>query len=822
MGTLWKDVQYAVRVLGKKPSFAIVAILTLALGIGANVAIFSVVHAVLLQPLPFDHSDRLVRVFADLNGSNVRNIGMSVPELEDLRERSGLFDQVTAMWPISAALTGGDRPERIELLATSPNYFQMLGASKAELGRVYGPQDAVPSFSDGVVISDGLWRRLFGADPNILGKKIRMDTDPYTIIGVMPPDFRHPGETVQGAVEVWAACGFTSNPFPNPPQRNQIYLPGMIARLKPGIPLDRAQSQMNSFVEGLRQTYPKNYPAASQWSLRLEAVQENLTGKVRPALSVLFAAVGFVLLIACVNVASLLLARSTGRTREMAVRRALGASRSRLIRQLLTESLLLSFAGCLVAILVVYWLKSSLLAMMPADLPRLNEIHFDAGVAGFAIILSIITGSLFGLAPALRISAVNPNIDLKESGRSGGTSLRQNRFRSALVASEIALSLVLLVGAGLLIRSFWKMLRVDPGFDPSHVGIAQIWIPFPNDPAADPYGQPASLNTFAADVLRRVSTLPGVELAAMGDGYVVPFSGTQNSFPFRWTDDPNAGGGRATAEFDSVSPGYFRVLKAPLESGRFFSDDDSAQKEKVVLVNEAFVKRYSAQRDPVGRTVFLGNAKNPARVVGVVGDLRDRGLDEPVQPRVYFSSLQNPGHAMTVYVRTTNEPGLLNDGIARAIHSINPDLPVYGMRSLTNLMATSEACRIFVLRLMGIFAAVALGLAALGTYGVMAYTVSQRTREIGIRIALGAQREDIIRHALGPGLFLAFAGIGIGVVAALFLTRLMSSLLFAVTPTDAVTYISVALLLMIVALLACYIPARRATKVDPIIALRYE
>jgi putative ABC transport system permease protein len=471
---------------------------------------------------------------------------------------------------------------------------------------------------------------------------------------------------------------------------------------------------------------------------------------------------------------------------------------------------------------VIIWLNKPLIAMMPSDLPRLNEIHFDWRVIAFAFAVSIATGILFGLVPALRISSVNPNLDLKESGRSGGTSLRSNRFRSALVSAEIALSLVLLIGAGLLVRSFSKMLQVNPGLDPSQVGIAQIWIPVPNDPSANPYLKPASRGAFAAEVLRRVNAITGVETAAMGGGFTVPFSGTHNSSSFRWADDAAAGGGRSVADFDLASPDLFRVLKVPLVSGKIFSDDETGQQQRVLVVNQTFANRYSPQRSPIGRTIFVGNNNNPARIMGVVGDIHDLGLDVPVEPRMYFDLLQLPSYALTVYFKTTSAPESLNDPIVRAVHSVNSELPVYGLRTMKVQMAASEARRVFVLRLMEIFAAVALMLAALGTYGVMSYAMTQRTQEIGIRIALGAQRGDVVRLALRPGLILTSIGIGIGLVASLFLTRLMSSLLFGVGATDPATYIGVSLLLMLVALFACYIPARRATKVDPIVALRYE
>ncbi len=816
-----QDIRYSIRVLVKSRGFATVAVLTLALGIGANVAIFTVVNAVLLRPLPFLHSDRLVRVMADLNGSNVRDAGMSEPELDDLENKSGLFDQVSAIWPVSAALTGGDQPERIEVLATSPVYFNLLGA-QAKFGRVYGPADGLPGFSDAVVISDSLWRRLFGADPNVIGRKVRMDTDPYTIVGVMPPDFRHPGQTVQADVDMWVACGFSANPFASPPKRNQNFIPGILGRLKVGITLEQAQAKLDALSAQLRAAFPKDYPKQAGWSLRLESAQQNLTGNVRPTLSVLLVAVGFVLLIVCVNVASLLLARSSTRMREMAIRGALGATRQRLVRQLLTESLVLSFAGGAAAVLALGWAKSWLLAMVPVDLPRLSEIHFDGRVAGFAFLLSMATGILFGMVPALRVSAVNPNHDLKEGGRSGGTSRAQNRFRGALVSAEIALSLVLLIGAGLLVRSFWSMLQVNPGLDPRNVGIAQIWIPVPNNPALNPYAKNNQRGAFVAEVLRRVKALPGVELAAMGSGNTLPFVGVPSAFPFTFSDEATTGGGRPQAEFGSVSPNYFRLLRTSLIRGRLFDEGDADKKEIVALVNETFVSRYCQTREPIGRVFRVGGSNNAVRIVGVVADLHDDGLDAPVAPRIYLSILQNPGYALTVYFRTSKAPGYLNKPVVEAIHAVDPTLPVFGVRTMEDLVSASETQRKFVLQLMEIFAVIALLLAAMGTYGVMAYAVSQRTREIGIRVALGAQRRDIVFMALKPGILLTLTGLAAGIVAALFLTRLMANLLFHVSVTDMGTYIGVSLLLFSVALFASYVPARRATKVDPIVALRSE
>src|SRR5580658_9431332 len=516
------DLRFACRSLLQNPGFTAVAILTLALGIGANIAIFTVVNAVLLRPLPFQHPERLVRVFDDLNGAGAKDVGMSEPELEDLRDRSGVFDNISAMFPGSTALSGGDHTERIEMLATSSDYFQLLGA-QAELGRVYEPRDAKPGFTESVVISDGLWKRQFGGDPHILGRRIRVDEDGYTIVGVMPPDFRHPGQTLTGDVEFWVACGFAADPLPSPPVRAQRLLPGAIARLKPGLTIQQAQQQLDALAAQLAQAYPKEYPASSRWSLRLEPVEQNLTGSVRPTLVVLLAAVGFVLLMVLVNMASLLVARSSARMRELAIRQALGTSRTRLVRQLLTESVLLSLIGGLAAMLVLALTKGSLLALMPSDLPRLSEVDFDARVLSLACLLSLLTGILFGLTPSLHASGSDPNRDLKEGTRGGTPSLRQNRFRGALVATEIALSVVLLSGAGLLVHSFWNALRVNPGFDPQGLLVTRIWIPVPNNPKANRYLTAPPLAAFSREVLRQVRMLPGVQDAAMGGENSVPF-----------------------------------------------------------------------------------------------------------------------------------------------------------------------------------------------------------------------------------------------------------------------------------------------------------
>src|SRR5580658_1767706 len=519
--TTGQNLRYAARMLRRNPGFTLVAILTLALGIGANVAIFTVVHAVLLQPLPFPHPEQLVRVYDDILASNTHDVGMSPPELWDLRDKSGVFQDISAIFSDDANLTGGDHPERIEFQGTSANYFTMLGVPP-QLGRVYTLADAVPGFSDPVVISDAFWRRNFGADPQIIGKNIRIDSDLYTIAGVMPPGFRHPGRTLTADVDVWATAGFTAAPFPLPVVRAARLLPGAIGRLKPGLTLAQAQAQLDNFVAQLSRQYPDEYPSAAGWSLRLVPIEQDIVGNVRTELFVLFAAVAFVLLIACVNLANLLLARSASRQREIAIRLAVGAGRSRLIAQLLTESVLLAGISGAVALLTVVWLKSSLLRLAPADLPRLNEISFSPGVLLFAFFISILTGVFFGLAPALQTARGSQIIALREGARGAGSSKHQLKFSRFLVVSEIALSLVLLIGAGLVLRSFWHLLEVRPGFEPHHLTTAKIWLPVPNDPLQDKYRVLEKRAAFYQEVLRRISALPGDEQAALGTASSLP------------------------------------------------------------------------------------------------------------------------------------------------------------------------------------------------------------------------------------------------------------------------------------------------------------
>ena len=509
MNSFLQDVRYAARNLLKTPGFTLVAILTLALGIGANIAAFSIVDGVLLRPLPFPQPGQLVRVFDDLRSSNTKDVGMSVPQFWDYRDRAGIFQDISVVWSTPANLTGVDVPQRIEALATSGNYFTMLGV-RPQIGRVFTQKDEVPGFINAVVLSDGFWRRQYGADPNVIGKSLRLDGDLYQIFGVMPAGFRHPGKTIETAEDVYVAAGYNAPPFPVPPLRSARMLPGAIARLKPGLSVAEAQARLETFDAGLARDYPTDYPPTVGWAPRLVSVQQDLTGNARSELFVLFAAVGFVLLIACVNLANLLLARGSGRQREIAIRVALGAGRVRLIAQLLTESVLLAFVSGCVALLTVVWLKSALLKFAPPDLPRLNEVTISAGVLFFAFSVSILTGIIFGLAPALQGASPNQIASLREGSRGSGSSKRQMRVSSALVASEVALSLILLVGAGLFLRSFWQILQVRSGFNSHNVVTAQIWLSVPNDPSQNRYLTVPKRAAFMREVLRRVSALPGV------------------------------------------------------------------------------------------------------------------------------------------------------------------------------------------------------------------------------------------------------------------------------------------------------------------------
>lgn len=825
MGTLIQDVRYGVRMLRKNPGFTAVVILTLAVGIGANTALFSVVDAILLRQLPYRDPQQLVAIHDDVPGLNMHNVGTSVQELDDLRDRSGIFEQVSPVWPINVNVTGREKPARVEGLAVGENYFNLLG-SKAALGRVFTSTDYRPGFFEGAVISDSLWRRMFGASSSVLGQGIRLDTDLYTIVGVMPPTFRHPGRTLQSDVDVWITAGYIAAPFPQPPKREIRMFPGVIARLKPGITVPQAQSRLNDFVAQLSEQYPNEYPKSARWDVRLTPLHDEVVGTTGPMLFVLLAAVGVVLLIACVNIASLLLARSSGRNREIAVRRALGAGAVRVIRQMLTESVLLSLIGGICAIFLSFLLKDVLLQLVPASVPRLQEVTVNLRVLLFTLSVSLVAGIAFGLAPALQLARPRLVESLGQGSRTSGLGLSHHRFLSTLVISEFAMSLVLLVGAGLLLRSFRNVLQVNAGFNTDHIVVAHIWLPVPNDPNLNPYQKQDKRAVFVREVLRRVNALPGINGATIATGST-PFSSPQGLTNFSIEGTVFSSGESPVARIGSLTPDFEKVLGMTLVRGRTFVESDNETGERVALIDQTAAERYWPNQDPIGKRVQLTipGAINPvpfSKIVGVVARTRSEGLDVAYTPHIFFPAYQAVGIAMSIYARTPISADALQDPMRAAVQSVDPNLPVFAVRTMEGMVSDSLASRRFALQLMALFAATALLLAAIGIYGVTAYFVTQRVREIGIRMALGAQPGDVLKLIVSRGMILATIGVGLGIVTALAVAHLISGLLFGVSSYDPITLAALTFVLGAVALLANYIPARRAAQVDPMVALRYE
>jgi putative ABC transport system permease protein len=825
----WQDIRYAARMLRKSPGFAAIAILTIALGIGATTAIFSVVDATLLHPLPYPHPEQLVTIQDDLPGVGARDVGISVPEWHDF-QRSGIFQYVSALGGGDTNLTGASEPARIRLLTIPPNYFALLDV-KPQLGRSFDPEDQTPGFNLEVLISDGLWKRAFGSDPHILGKSVRLDNDLYRVVGVMPPGFHDPAATVaQSNTDVWAAAGFAGPPAP-PPQRDLRILPEAIARIAPGLTIESAQSRLDALVASLQKEYPTDYPLQSGWRVRLVPLTETVVGNVRQSLVLLLGAVGLVLLIGCVNVANLLLARASARGREMAVRQALGAARARLIRQLLTESVLLSLLGGIVGLAILFCAKGFLLQIMPDSLPRLNEVSINWSVLLFALGASLVAGMIFGLAPALHAGRVDLIPMLKQEARGSTGSGEQARTRRVLMVTEFALSLVLMIAAGLLLRSFWDLLNVRPGFNPQSVMAMHMWLPVPNDPDTDIYGSTAEEAPFVREILRRAGTLSGVEEVAVGDIAAIPLGHGRNDlnpFALILEGHENQSDDSPLVNATIVTPSYFHLVGMTLQRGRLLSDSDKENAPAVAVINEAFARTYWPNDDAVGKHLKLNNARGTTpnhswtTVVGVIADARTESLAEPSVPQIYLSVYQHRSKDLAIFLRGRLDPAATPVELREQVQLVNPELPVFGAQMLKDVVTASLSERRFSLEMVGLFALTALLLAGLGIYGVISYLVSERTHEIGIRLALGAQSRNILRMVLRQGLGLALAGAAVGLVCALVVSHLMAGLLYGVRPTDPLTFAGVALLLIAVALLACYIPARRAIRVDPLVALRHD
>jgi predicted permease len=826
---LWQDVRFALRVLRKTPGFTTVAILTIALGVGATTAIFSVVDATLLHPLPYPQPEQLVTVEDDLPGIGAHDVGISVPEWKDL-DRSGIFQYVSPVGGGSVNLTGSSQPARIFFAAVPPNYFALIGV-RPQLGRSFNPDDHTPGFNLDCLISDGLWKGAFGADPHILGRSVRLDNDLYQIIGVMPAGYHDPGRTTEERnTQLWLATGFAGLPAP-PPQRNSRVLPGAIARIAPGLTVEAAQSRVDALVASLEKEFPNDYPPLSAWKVRLVPLKQAVVGDVRQSLILLLGAVALVLLISCVNVANLLLARASARGREMAVRQALGAGRERLMWQLLTEGMLLSLAGGIVGMAILFCAKDSLLQIVPDSLPRLNEVSINWPVLLFALAASLLAGAIFGLAPAWHVGRPDLTHVLKREGRALAGSGEQARTRRVLMVTEFALSLVLMISASLLLRSFWDLLNVRPGFTPQNVMAVRTWLPIPNDPETDIYRTAAQEAPFIREVLRRSGTLSGVEEVAVGDIAAIPLGhGRDDLNPYllvvegreAQTDQP------PWVNVSITTPEYFHLLGMSLRRGRLFGDFDNENAPPVAVINESFAKIYWPDADPVGQRLKLNNARSTPRnlpwatVVGVIADARTESLADSSAPQVYLSLFQKPSKDLAIFLRGRLDPASTPPALRQQVQSVNPELPVFGAQTLDEMVSASLSQRRFSMEMVGLFALTALLLAGLGIYGVISYIVSERTHEIGIRLALGAQKRTILRMVLRQGLTLAVAGAAVGFVCALIVSHLMAGLLYGVRPTDPATFAAVALLLIGVAALACYIPARRAIQVDPLVALRYE
>jgi len=814
---LLQDLRYGARMLLKSPGFTLIAVITLALGIGANTAIFSLVNSILLRQLPFRQPDQLVSVSSRRPATG--KYPFTLPDFIDYRDQNQSLSGIAAYAFWSANLTDQGEPEQLQGLRISANAFELLGV-EAVAGRVLAPNDDAPGQQHVAVLSYGLWRRRFGADPQLVGKKLTLNGASYTVVGVLPPQFFFPVPALVREAELAVPLAPDADPLRG--MRASTNFLRALARLKPGVTREQAEADLTAVAERIRRQYP--VANAQKLGVTLSPLREEVVGSFRLALWVLLGAVGMVLLITCANLANLALARATGRRHEMAIRAAFGATRRRLVQQLGTESLLLALLGAGLGLLLAFYGIDLLLALSPATLPRAGEVGVDFRVLGFTLALSLLAGALFGLAPAWQATRVSLNEELKGSGRGTSGGEQQSRARSLLVVSEIALSVVLLAGAGLLIKSFLRLQAVNPGFEAENALAIRLSLPKAQ------YFNRAAVTVFYEKLRPRLESLPGVE--AVGFVSALPLSGVPYSIPFTIEGRATSPDEAHRADYRVVDAGYFRALKIPLIEGREFNERDAAETPPVALISQNLARRHWPQGSPLGARLRINDnnqGPRPVEVVGVVGDVKHLSLDGEPAPHIYLPVRQahEDGVAWltnTQYwlLRTTVDPLTLSAAARREIQAVDRNAPASNIRTMEQYLAASVAPRRFNLRLLSIFAVAALILAGAGLYGVISHGVAQRKRELGIRIALGARACDVLKLVTGEGMALAFIGVAFGLMAALALTRVMEGLLFGVSATDPLTYMVIALLLMFVALLACYIPARRATKVDPLIALRSE
>jgi putative ABC transport system permease protein len=801
MRTLWQDLRYGARMLLKKPGFTSIAVITLSLGIGANTAIFSVVNAVLLRQLPYRDADRLVTISLPL--PNGVNSSFSAPELEDIRTQAQSFEIIAGETTQSVNLTGGRQPERVRGGFVTTNFFEVFKIIPV-IGRTFGPDEDKPEAERVVVVRESFWRRRMNGDPNLANKTLTLNAESYSVIGVVPETFRSPQDP---GAEVWITARHYSA---STASRDFRFLFGF-GYLKPGVKLAQAQAELGVISERLAQAWPRENAGRVA---RVELLREFSSRGIRSEMLMLQAAVGFILLIACANLANLMLSRGAARVKEMTVRAALGAGRWRLTRQMLTESLLISLTGGGMGLLVAAWSVEPLLSLSPGIIP-FGSASLDQRVVIFTFGVAVLTGVLSGLAPALQLG--NPDLAraLKEGGRASGENAGWRWARGAFVVVQIALSLTLLAGAGLLVRSFYKLLQVEMGFNTENLLTFEYRLPHSK------YNTSEAQLGFHHQVIERVSAVPGVQSVALARAAPFSFNGgfAGVALPDR---ERLPQGKEPRAQFNTVTPGYLATLDIPLLRGRMFNEDDRGDTPLVYLINRTMAERFWPNEDPVGKTVNIVEVNSPGTIVGVIGDTKQRFLSDPQQPQIYSCYSQMPGSFATVVARTSVEPLSLTNAVREAVWKIDPDQPMWAIRTVEFMFERTTGDRRFVLALMGALAALALALATIGLYGVMSYTVAQRTREIGIRMAFGAQTSDIMKVVLKQGMALAILGVGVGMVVAFALIRVFITMLFEVEATDPMTFAVVALLLTGVTLLACYLPARRATKVDPMIALRRE